>query len=846
MTNAASDDKGPSASGAVHPRFAASASRGPASMSAAARGTPVPLPPASDGIELSQLFVSVRHNFAFIIAVGLGVFLLVMAVTLTSPMEFRSSSRLYLGELDTKTRAASASSNDIELSAGSEGEVGSEIEIIKSRSLVSEAILKSGLNATITPALHAPPRYWRWLLSGRDPELLDTGLRDVRAIDASLPERFRERRTFSVRFSNETEYEVRSGASLLGVGRLGEPLKTKEVDLTLMIVGGMKPKSGARYDVVVEPIDQVVERVATDLQIAAPKAAGPAGQVNVLTLDFSARSPRLAAAFLDRLMLAYLKERQAWKTEDATAAEAFVATQLHSMRSSLDDVQRKLADYRTKHRVVVLDNDARGTIEQIAKYEEQRIAARLQVAALTDISKSLKGDNPPIGAYLFGEANDTVLEGMLTSLTLARQKLTDLEARFSAAAPDVKEQRAQVDAQLEQIRNYVASRLGRAQENLVALNGVVGQFEARLKTVPTAELGLAQLSRESEVYSRTYSYLLERQQQAAIVKASRLSKNRILDAPQVPLRESSPRLALRLGSLAGGLLLGVALVMSRALFGGRVQSELDTQRVAEGRPILAVIPKRSGRKPVSTSSVLDAAATTDDSRFIEAFRSLRAMLYGSFSPATAEGKVIVITSPVPGDGKTTCTWWLASVLAADGKRVLSIDADLRRPTAEPDSDDPHEQGLRGVLLGECSWRDAADQVSLTNHFALAAGGLARPETLAGERMARFLKEARASFDFVLIDSPSFPHVSDALAIAAGADAALSIVRLHHSPRKQTLDHVQRLSAMVPAYGVVVNDAGPSPRNRRAGPIRRDRNWNAPDRLRRSNRPRRWWLAAVLG
>jgi Mrp family chromosome partitioning ATPase len=222
------------------------------------------------------------------------------------------------------------------------------------------------------------------------------------------------------------------------------------------------------------------------------------------------------------------------------------------------------------------------------------------------------------------------------------------------------------------------------------------------------------------------------------------------------------------------------------------------------------------------------------------------MVYRSFSASGGEGKVIVITSPVPGDGKTTCTWWLASVLAADGKRVLSIDADLRRPTAEPDSDDPHELGLRGVLLGKCNWRDAADQVSLGNHFAIAAGGIARPETLSGERMTRFLKEARANFDFVLIDSPSFPYVSDALVIAANADAALSVVRLQHSPRKQTLDHVRQLSAMVPAYGVVVNDAGPSPRKRHAGPIRRDRNWNAADRLRRSDRPRRWWLAAVFG
>ncbi len=125
-----------------------------------------------------------------------------------------------------------------------------------------------------------------------------------------------------------------------------------------------------------------------------------------------------------------------------------------------------------------------------------------------------------MGAFLMGEANDTVLEGMADSLTKERAKLADLEARFNEVAPDVREQRARVDAQLASVRSYVSSRAARAQDSLSSLGGLIQQLQEKLKTVPGAELGLSQLSRESEVYSRTYSYLLERQQQAAIIKAS--------------------------------------------------------------------------------------------------------------------------------------------------------------------------------------------------------------------------------------------------------------------------------------------------------------------------------------
>jgi tyrosine-protein kinase Etk/Wzc len=502
---------------------------------------------------------------------------------------------------------------------------------------------------------------------------------------------------------------------------------------------------------------------------------------------------------------------------------------------------------------VVLDNEAKALIEQIAKYEEQRVAARLQVAALADIQKGLRGDDPPMGAFLFGEANDTVLEGMSTSLTQARQKLTDLESRFSEAAPDVKEQRAQVEAQLEGVRNYVTSRMARAQENLGAVNGIIGQFEQRLKKVPAAELGLAQLSRESEVYSRTYSYLLERQQQAAIVKASRLSKNRVLDLPEVPLRESSPKLVLRFASGFAALALAMALVALRAVFGGRIQSELDAQRSIEGRQIFGVVPKRRWRKRSQLDPDLDAPAGGDEGRFVEAFRTIRTMLYRAVWSPEPGGKVVLITSPAAGDGKTTCTWALASVLAADGKKVLCVDADLRSGRAsEASADSAYGKGLRGILAGECNFRDAVGRVPAPSgdYYAVASGSPARPEALSSERMARLLKEMRASFDYIVVDSPSFPNVSDALVLAQKADLVLTVVRLENSPRKLTTEHAQKLAAAAPAYAAIVNDAGPSPRARYAAPDPNQadrggksggkRSSGAPSRRRRA-----WWVAAGL-
>jgi len=813
-----------------------------------------------DAVDTRHLLSMVNQNRRVVLLTAVAIFALVMAATLLSGMQFRSSGRLYLGELDTRSRSA-AVSNEFEITGGAEGDLGSEIEIIKSRSLITQAILKSGVNVTVTPSGRKTPRYWQWLLARRDPDLLDIGLREIQVTDAVLSGQFRQPQAYVIHFLSDTEFELLAAGRPLGAGRLSVPLATKEVALTVSVGTTSKPTAGARYDVLIEPVDDVLDGVTRKLEVSEPKSASPTAKINVLSLEYSSPSPRMSVAFLEQLMQGYLAARQAWKTEDAGAAEVFVSSQLKNIRESLDQVQQKLAEYRTNNRVVVLDNEAKAMIEQIGKYEEQRLAARLQAAALSDIQRTLKAKDPPLGAYLFGEAKDTVLEQMSSDLAQSRQKIADLETKFNSAAPEIREQRAHVEAQLDAIRNYVASRVSRSQESLATLNGIISQFEQKLKTVPGAELGLAQLSRESEVYSRTYSYLLERQQQAGMVKASRLSKNRVLDAPRVPVKEDSPKLLLRLASGPIGLLLGVAIVLTRSLFSGRVQSEFDVRRSAGSSPVWVTIPRRRDRRGRQAledrQSLFDIGAGDENGRFIEAFRALRSTIYRWLCGPSDTGKIILITSPDPGDGKTTCTWWLAAALAADGKKVIRVDADLRKPAGpSSESEWSYELGLRGVLAGECHWREVVGRISSASgdHFSMASGGRARPEVLSGERMAQVLKELREVYDFVLVDSPAFPFVSDALALTGNAHAVFTVVRLQHSDRAMLSKNVHALAESARQHAIIINDAGadvgtkrryPSARPDGPTPVQRIPGSNAP-RSRRSGWRPSWWAAALAG
>lgn len=807
---------------------------------------------ANDALDVHQLWSSLRQNYKLVLLVALAVFAGVMSFTLLSRMNFRSTSRLYLGELDDSSKAASRASEEIDISAGAQGVVGSEVEIIQSRSLVSRAVLASGMNVAVSTVGQTTPRYWHWLLSRRDLSLLSAAAEPLRAEQTVLTDERAREQSYVLRFGSETEYEVWRDERRLGGGKLGEVVKVPGADLHLL-PNGRGPRAGSQYAIVVRPLQEVIDAALGSLRVSAPKPSPQSPPVNVLTLEFVSSSPRLAGAFLDRLIAAYLAERQSWKVEDAAAAEAFVSNQLAAMRRSLDDVEHKLADYRSNNRVVVLDNEAKAMIEQIGKYEEQRVAARLEVAALSDVKRTLKGPNPPVGAFMMGEANDTVLEGMASSLSTARQKLTDLQSRFNEAAPDVRDQREQVDAQLESIRNYVSSRSARAQENLSTLNGIIAQYEKRLKTVPGAELGLAQLTRESEVYNRTYSYLLERQQQTAIIKASTLSKNRVLDAPQAPYREDSPKLLLRLASAPLGLLLGVVLVLGRTFFAGTFQSEADARAAAGQVPVFAAVPRRQRRRGERRGLIgpgsFDVVGDDLTCSFTEAFRTLRARLYQSGGNGAA--RAILITSPNEGDGKTTCALGLAALLAADGKRVLVIDADLRRTNHPPaaDADERNVPGLCDVLRGEHDWVDAVRTVKAGagQFYVVGSGGTGPAELLSSRRMAELIDDARGRCDFVLVDAPSFPAVSDGLVLSSLVDSVLSVVRLGNTRRKLALEHLRGLTSPGRPLALVVNDVGesrPSARTAKQAARTKATQPTTPNRAPRW-RGLAWWVGALL-
>ncbi|WP_406859666.1 polysaccharide biosynthesis tyrosine autokinase [Streptomyces sp. HUAS MG47] len=259
--------------------------------------------------------------------------------------------------------------------------------------------------------------------------------------------------------------------------------------------------------------------------------------------------------------------------------------------------------------------------------------------------------------------------------------------------------------------------------------------------------------------------------QQAVVPTAPVSPNRLLDL---------------LAGVLGGLLLGAGVVALREALDTTIKTS-DALGEFTSLPVLGTIPY--DRSSVRQRIAMDAAST---SQRAEAFRKLRANL--QFAQVDDRSRIIAVTSPVPGEGKTTTSINLALSLADAGMRTCLVDADLRRPSVAGSFGLVQDAGLTTVLIGQARVEDVIQEAG--GRLAVLTSGAVPPnptELLSCGRMAEVLRELAAEYDVVIVDSAPLLPVADTLGLAPLADGVLLVVRASKTGREQIRNAAESLS-----------------------------------------------------
>ncbi|MBL4687846.1 MAG: AAA family ATPase [Nannocystaceae bacterium] len=581
-------------------------------------------------------------------------------------------------------------------------------------------------------------------------------------------------------------------------------------------------------EIVMEPGDSVMLSVLSDgvladqakerLRVSSMGSARKS--TNLVEISYTAQDRGTAQAVVEGIMQRYLDLSLTWQTLSASNASEFIAHRLEEAEARLQTHEETLRSFAEEEQAVQLDTQARVTIESAADLDAERQQVELQERVLGTVIAGFKRRTSAGSASLTSNFfDDPVLAANVAALTEAEMRHSVLRATLTDDHPQV----VALAGQIQQRQKKVKQLLRSARKNLGArkreLDKKVEQAMQSLSAYPGKELQLARHMRDVEVSQRLYSFLLEKYQEAEIVKASTTTDKRIVDGASLPHRKSSPaRGKLAFIGLLGGVAAAFGVVYLAHLLQRRLQTVESVKEVAP-YPVYGTVPaldgtpsgaaRRKKKRGERESGRLDPAAVWRDAHGpgAEAFRALAVSV--SLVPAVGDrGRLIQVTSSQPGEGKSTVLSNLGVALAKGGGRVLIIDLDLRRPVQHRIWHTRRSPGYSDLVAkaGGPGLASSFIQESNVPGVDILTAGSKLPDTLGAlmsSALESILAHLSAKYDYILLDSPP-TFVSDSAVASKHADLVLLVARPGVVERPSIRQATESLGRLDMLKGLVLN------------------------------------------
>lgn len=532
----------------------------------------------------------------------------------------------------------------------------------------------------------------------------------------------------------------------------------------------------------------------------------PAKNSQIVVVGFEAQRPALAAEAANALVDVYIQQTLDFRYRVSAEAGSWLVQESQEQAQKVQAAELALQKFTETEGLV--------NVEERRTLLEQRLR---DLGASMNAAKTRRLDKEALARQMQATTSAEDLPEVLANpvVQAQRQELAALErqsAQLTAKGyledhPEVARLRQQIEGTRQKIAAEAARVVNAARNDYRAAAAQEESASAALEGVKRETLELSQravkydaLKRDLEASKAVSDSLLARQKQTDVARDVKASNVHVIDAaslPRTPLRPRPVRDAAL--TLALALLAAVSLVFFRDYIDTSVGRPSDVRRL--GLPVLGIIPEtRAARSPL-----LGVNGRRKES-FAEGYRALRTTL----EPAdTAQGQVLLISSCLPGEGKSLTCVNLSLTLAAN-ERVLALDADLRRPALAPLLASKRAPGLSDVLTGTTPLDQAIQRVPGSRLHLLSAGSAVQrnPSDLLATSIFRdVLADLRHQFDRIVIDSPPCGQIADALVLSPLTDGVIVVTRAGKVSRAALLSVLERLvHARANVLGIVLNRA----------------------------------------
>jgi polysaccharide biosynthesis transport protein len=722
--------------------------------------------------------------------------------------------------------------------AGSD--LGTEMEVLGSRALREDAASMLGLQVQLL----APQRVSRQ-------ELLQN---IVVAPDAEQTQ-YRLLRRSDGRFA----IFVGDSTRVIGASGPGGVVELPGVSLTLT----PKALEHDRLVIGIQSFSLAADGLSGGLWVDQPRR-----DAYIVTLGYSSPDSLLARDVPNAITEGYVARRQTNRTAEATNTVKFLREQVGRVSTELAAAEESFRSFQERQRVLDPRVETSSEVARLVSKESERSGVEAEREALErslaeiEASAALEPGSPSPYRRLIGLPfllRNQAASALLSALISAENDRAAL-VRRTARDPDVEVLTARIQDLEKQLHSITMTYLAGLNNQVASLNTALGQFQRELDAIPGKQLQFARLDRRVNALEEVHALLEGRLKEAEIAEAAKDASVQIVDTAVAPSGPSSPdAFANGLVALALGLLVGILAAIVREYRDKSVHTRKDIV-IATGVPVLGLIPRISrsnGRvaliteklrlspvtpsrgknlsrgggytfltaMPASTGNGQSGSSTAPTVGQVppsvqltvsgwgrgvaEAYGLLQTNL--AFAHAGPPVKVVVVTSPLAEDGKTTCATNLAITLALRGSKTLLIDADLRRGVVHAAFDAPRSPGLSEVLSRSAPPSEVIRTIRVGPenaelHFLTTGSLPSNPSGLLESSFEALLATVRERFDSIIIDSPPVNIISDASVLGLHADGVLVVARsgvTQSASLAYATEQLTRVGVLV--LGVVLND-----------------------------------------